>query len=148
MVPKIVNVKVVNEDKNIIYLQLSFYTRYYTNKKNYAYVILRKIHIFFIFLYTKRFLKIPMNKFSNFVVCYRKYQELTFYISFRSLEPFFRQKISFFDIFFGYFGLFLHTKIEIFQNSQKPIISFCSMLYRRHIELTFYIGLRPQESLF
>ena len=67
---KIVNFEAVIEDKNIIYLQLSFYTRRYTNKKNYVFVILWKIVVSFMLLspdliYTK--IEISLNSYEQIV---------------------------------------------------------------------------------
>ena len=87
-----------------------------------------------------------MNKFSNFVVCYRKYHELTFYIGFRPLEPFFSSKKSLFSPFFlailAFFGILKLRFLKILKNKFSHFV----VCYRRHLELTFYIGYRPLES--
>ena len=101
-----------------------------------------------LFVFILHFLPIFLQiyyKFAHFVVCYIKHLELTLYIGFRPMESFFGKKIFFFVIFW-LFWPFLHTKIEVSQNSQEQIGSFCS--YRKHLELTLYIGFRPLESFF
>ena len=85
-----------------------------------------------------RFLNIPMNKVSHFVVCYRKYQDLTYYIGLRPLESLFGKKISFFAIFW-LFWPFCILKLRFLKISKNNLSHFV-LCYRRHLKLTFYIG--------
>ena len=94
-----------------------------------------------------RFLKIPKKKLSHFVVYYRKHLELTFYIVLRPLESFFLVKNSLFPYFLATLAFFCIIKLMFLKIPKKKFSHFLAC-YKRHLELTFYNGFRPSESLF
>ena len=100
-----------------------------------------------------KFLSIPTNKFSHFVVFY-KTSSTNILHWFQTFGILFLVKKSLFSPFFGYFDLFLHTKIEISQNSYEQIGLFCSMIQITsrtkflHCFQTFGILFLVKKSLF